>query len=528
MERSSTASRVAARHTPKSATRGAKTRVALCLAFAAILAVATLAGCNDYGNTFQNPTGAPINFISPSDAVAGGSDFTLTVTSNSGGFVAKTVVQWNGKTIPSTFVSATTMTATVAAALIAKPGNAFINTLSPHSGTGTNGLSNTLTFVVNPAANPLPTVSSISPSSAAAGSPSFTLTINGGSFLPTSDPSGGSQVRWNLGSTQSSLPILSISSAQITATVDTTLLVNASSQPVSAIVTVFNPPSPSSGGGNGGGGGTSANGLPFTITPAGSSMAKPRAVAEETPALSNEGRYVAYAAAQDAHNQVLVRDTCEGAPAGCQSRTTLVSAAADGTPGNDDSKSPSMSSDGRYIAFSSAASNLAAGAPSGRQVYLRDTCFGSSAAASCTPSTQLISSDSEGTLVGTESILPSVSASGRFIAFLTVTPSHDAASKSAPNSPQAQAKSSADGTNSGYRQVFVRDTCLGASNCTPKTTRISMQPSAPAANEAKPAGPALSGSSNRVALSGASSATVFTHSIPVDDKVFLAITGQPQ
>src|SRR6185369_12242252 len=194
-------------------------------------------------------------FISPSDIVAGGPDFTLTVTADprGGGFVAKTVVQWNGKTIPSTFVSATTMTATVAAALIAKPGNAFINSLSPHSGTGTNGLSNTLTFVVNPATNPLPTISSISPSSAAAGSPSFTLTINGGSFLPTSDPSGGSQVRWNLGSTQSSLPILSISSAQITATVDTTLLVNASSQPVSAIVTVFNPPSPSSGGGNGGG-----------------------------------------------------------------------------------------------------------------------------------------------------------------------------------------------------------------------------------------------------------------------------------
>jgi hypothetical protein len=538
MERFSTAVRVAAQRTQASATRSEKAPTPRCLAFApslfaaiafiAILAVATLTGCNDYGNTFQNPTGAPINFISPSDVVAGGPDFTLTVTSSRGGFVAKTVVQWNGKTIPSMYVNAGTMTATVAAALIAKPGSAFVNTLSPHSGTGTNGLSNTLTFVIDPPGSPVPTISSISPNSAAAGSASFTLTVNGGSFLQTSDPSGGSQVRWNLGSTQSTLPIVSISSAQITATVDTTLLVNASAQPVTAIVTVFNPPSPSSGGGTGGGGGTSANGLPFTITPAGSSMAKPRAVAEETPAVSTEGRYVAYAAEQDGHSQIFVRDTCEGAPGGCQSRTTLVSAAVDGTAGNDDSKSPSMSSDGRYIAFSSAATNLAVGAPSGRQIYLRDTCFGASAARSCAPSTQLISSDSEGSLVGTESILPSVSASGRFIAFLAVTPSHDVATKSAPHAPQVQAKSSAATTNSGFRQVFVRDTCLGASNCTPKTTRISLQPGDTTAGDAKPAGPALSGSSHHIAIPGANAATVFTHSVPVDDKVFLAITAQPQ
>ena len=48
----------------------------------------------------------------------------------------KTVVQWNGKTIPTTYVSATTVTATVAAALIAKPGTIFVNTLNPFSGTG--------------------------------------------------------------------------------------------------------------------------------------------------------------------------------------------------------------------------------------------------------------------------------------------------------------------------------------------------------------------------------------------------------
>jgi hypothetical protein len=489
-------------------------RLTLGVALAAIFAGA---GCNDYGNTFQNPTGTSISALSPSTIGAGSPDFTLTVVPSQGAvFVAKTVVQWNGKTIATQVQTdsagnVTGITGTVTAALVAKPGTAFVNTLSPASGAGNNGLSNSLAFIVNPAGSVLPTVTSMSPTSAAAGSASFTLTVNGTNFLPTSDPSGGSQVHWNLGPTQSSLPIVSISSTQIQATVDTGLLVNATSQAVTATVTVFNPPSSQTGGG----GGTSANGLPFSVTPTGTGMIS-TAVAEETPAVSMDGRYVAYTATQTGHAQVFVRDTCEGTASGCQSRTTLLSAASDGTAGNDDSRSPSMSSDGRYVAFSSAATNLATGAGTGRQVYLRDTCFGTT---SCTPSTRLVSTDVSGALVGTESILPSVSASGRFVAFLAVTPSH------ATGQVSAQTKSSAAATNSGYRQVFVRDTCLGATDCAPKTTRISLQPGDPSSTDAKPAGPALSASANRVALAGAIAPTLFSRSVAVDDRVFLALVG---
>ncbi len=496
--------------------------------FALLGVILAIAGCNDYGNTFQSPTGAAIGFLAPSTASAGAPGFTLTVNSPSGGFVTQTVVQWNGKTIPTTYVSASSVTATVTATQIATAGTVYVNTLNPFSGAGNNGLSNVLTFVINPPANPVPSISSISPSTAAAGSASFTLTVNGGSFVLTSDPSGGSQVRWNLGATQTTLPIVNVTSTQIQATVDSSLLVNATSQPVSAIVTVYNPPSGAPGsstGGvptpsGGGGGGTSPGGLPFSITPAGGSNATPRTnVAEETPAVSLDGRYVAYTAIQGEYAQVFVRDTCEGAASGCQSRTLLLSTAADGTAGNDDSRAPSMSSDGRYIAFSSAATNLVSSAPAGRQVYVRDTCFGANST-SCTPATQLVSTDAEGALVGAEGILPSVSASGRFIAFLAVTPSH-ASSKSA-----AQAKSAAGSTNnSGYRQVFVRDTCIGAASCTPKTTRISLQPGDAAATDIKPAGPALSGSSTHVAVPDANAATLFTRSVAVDDRVFLALTG---
>jgi len=166
----------------------------------------------------------------------------------------------------------------------------------------------------------------------------------------------------------------------------------------------------------------------------------------------------------------------------------------------------------------------------GRQVYLRDTCFGVSG--SCTPSTQLISADPNGTLVGLEGILPSLSASGRFVAFLAVTPSP------ASPSPAAQAtaptnRSAAIANNSGYRQVFVRDTCLGAANCTPKTTRISLQPGDGSATGAgagtnKPAGPAISGSGDHVALAGGTTATLFMRSVAVDDGVFVALTKSQQ
>jgi trimeric autotransporter adhesin len=484
---------------------------------AALMAIFAVAGCNDYGNTFQNPTGATISALSPSTIGAGSADFTLTVTG--AGFVTKTVVQWNGKTIATqvqTDVNGNVIgiTGTVTAALVAKPGTAFVNTLSLASGAGNNGLSNSIAFIINPAATALPTVSSLSPTSAAAGAAAFTLTVNGTNFLPTSDPSGGSQVHWNLGATQSTLPIVSISSTQIQATVGASLLVNTTSQAVTATVTVFNPPSSQTGGG----GGTSPNGLPFSVLPVGTTATSAaQAVADETPAVSMDGRYVAYTATQDGHAQVFVRDTCEGAASGCQSRTLLLSVASDGTSGNDDSKSPSMSSDGRYVAFSSAATNLTAGAGAGRQVYLRDTCFG--AASSCAPSTQLVSTDANGALVGTESILPSVSASGRFVAFLSVTPSR------AASQAGTQAKSNAAGTNSGYRQVFVRDTCLGASGCAPKTTRISLQPGDASDAEAKPAGPALSGGANNVALAGANAPTLFSRSVAVDDRVFLVLVG---
>ena len=244
---------------------------------AALVAIFAVAGCNDYGNTFQNNTGAFVSFFSPAQISAGSGDFTLTV--NGRGFVLKTVVQWNGKPLATTVPVDSTgvavgdiVIATVPAALVAKPGVATVITVNPASGAGQNGLSNPLAFTINPPPNPLPGLTSISPASAPAGSASFTLMLNGSGFLPSTDPSGGSQVNWSVGGAQRTLTVISgATSSQVQATVTSDLLVNSGSTNLTANVTVFNPPSPAPAGCTtactGGGGGGSSAPATFTICP---------------------------------------------------------------------------------------------------------------------------------------------------------------------------------------------------------------------------------------------------------------------
>jgi hypothetical protein len=502
-------------------------------AVAALLAFGMIAGCGGVNNSIQFNTGATITNISPSAAEFGGkTDFTLTVTAiASNGFQSNTIVEWNGqKLVTQPPLNATTITATVPHAMIANPGTAYVNVFAPQSGAGNNGLSNALAFLIYGQANPVPTLTSVSPSSTgvcASKCANVNITLTGTNFLPVAT-NGGSSVTYTGLATlgvETAINVTSISSTQIKAVIPGTYL----SQNDTAMINVINPPSavcvvncPNLGGGdtNAPGNGTTQT---FTI---GTGAAQPTTsatssgsatAAEETPAVSQDGRYVAYASQQDETTQIFLRDTCVGAQNGCTPSTQMVSTATDGTAGNAESHAPVMSSDGRYVAFSSAATNLVEGAAAGRQVYLRDTCMG--AAAACKAATSLISTDSTGALNGTEGILPSISASGRFVAFVAVTKSQSASSTGATANPSASATAS---PNSGLRQVFVRDTCLGATECTPKTTRISLQPGDGTPNATKPAAPALSGLAKQIALPDGKTSTVFTPTVPVDGRVFLA------
>jgi hypothetical protein len=485
-----------------------------------------LAGCNDYNNSIQYNTGATLTNLSPSGVVAGASDFLLTVNANQlNGFNAKTVIQWNGTKMPTNVLDTATATTTIPASLVAKFGLANVNTLTPQSGTGQNGLSNTMPFYIYGTPNPVPTLTAVSPTSAPAcgtscANASLTITVTGTNFLPSSN-NGGSQVTLADKLTPSgdpkALTITSFSDTEIKATVPGIYLANSDT----ALISVLNPANRPGGGQCQDatcvtlGGGGQSNTMNFTI---GSGAAPAAAIAEETPAISQDGRYVVYGSQQNQVNQILLKDTCVGVSSGCSMSTRVVSVAADGTAGNGDSHNAVVTADGRYVAFSSAATNLVEGAPAGRQVYVHDTCIG--ADNTCKSTTTLISTDSQGALNGTESILPSISSTGRFVAFVAITATHT------PKTAGGAAANVQAAPNSGLRQVFVRDTCLGAANCTPKTTRISMEPGDAPANGTKPAGPAISGAAKQIALADGKSATLFTPTVAVDEGVVLAVPKQ--
>jgi len=507
----------------------------------ALVALCVTAGCNDYGNTFQGNTGAILTSLSPSNVSAGGPDFVLTVIGS--GFVntcksgttspsCATTVQWNGKNLVTTATvdansgNVLSVTAVVPAALTATPGRASVNTLNPNTSNQNNGLSRTIAFIISVPANPVPTITGISPNIATPGSGDLVLNVSGSNYIQNtasncSSPNG-SVVQWTAGGTTTCLNPSATTASQLTATVPASLLAVQGC----AIVTVFTPPAvdPNNPAANGGGG-TSPHGQTFTVSsnanfcPAAAMQAAQGAamVAEETPAVSVDGRFVAYTGQQGTHTQVFLRDTCEGAAGECTPRTTMLSEAQDSSEGNGDSHNPSITSDGRYVAFSSAATNLVAETPAGKQIFLRDTCHGSDV--SWKPQTQLVSVDPNGLLSATDNLLPSISASGRYVAFLSVkSATTKTATSQAPNQ-----------INNGARQVFVRDTCIGApSGCTPKTTRISAQPGDANAVGGKPAGPAMSGSGSGVGIADNYSTTLFTRAVAVDERVFLAITKGQQ
>jgi len=128
------------------------------------------------------------------------------------------------------------------------------------------------------------------------------------------------------------------------------------------------------------------------------------------PALSADGRFVAFqsgasnlvAGDANAITDVFVRDLVAGS-------TERASLGSGGAEANGESDLPSISADGRYVAFESVATNLVAGDANGsRDVFVRDRLLAA---------TQLASVDSGGAHANGDSRAPAISADGRFVAF---------------------------------------------------------------------------------------------------------------
>ena len=124
--------------------------------------------------------------------------------------------------------------------------------------------------------------------------------------------------------------------------------------------------------------GSEANGFPSTVS------------------ISGDGRYVGFSSwgttwtaetNPNDYSQVFVRDTCIGAT-GCTPATSVVSAIGT-TSVNNDSYGPTFSANGRFVAFSSEASNVVVNDTNNRSdVFVRDRCLGASG---CTPSVRRVS-----------------------------------------------------------------------------------------------------------------------------------------
>jgi Tol biopolymer transport system component len=166
--------------------------------------------------------------------------------------------------------------------------------------------------------------------------------------------------------------------------------------------------------------------------------------AADTPAISGDGRYVAFVTDSTGlvtggngnFYQVYVRDRTTGT-------TVRASTKPNGAQGTDDSGHPSLSSDGRYLAFESDSPGLVAGdSNQWTDVFVRDRVTGTIKRVSLT------STGAEADIGGDS---PTISGDGRYVAF------------------SAYNRMTPDDTND-VQDVFVRDTVANTTTLVSKPT----------------------------------------------------------
>jgi outer membrane protein assembly factor BamB len=158
------------------------------------------------------PGPGTLTSLSPA-TVQTGVAFTLTV--NGSGFAAGSVVIFNGNPVPTTFVSATELTASISASAIAQA-DPYTVVVAPSA--TSSAFSNQLILSVFA----LPAITGLTPSAIAAGSPGFTLTVVGNNLLPNAVVFFGG----------TALPTTWEDTTQLTATVTSAQVLNAGVIPV--------------------------------------------------------------------------------------------------------------------------------------------------------------------------------------------------------------------------------------------------------------------------------------------------------
>ncbi|WP_420125687.1 IPT/TIG domain-containing protein [Longimicrobium sp.] len=147
-------------------------------AAAAVLLIAAACGDGPTGNR-PNPT-PRVTAVAPAGVLSRGPAFTLTVRGVD--FVQGSVVRWDGVDRPTTYVSATELSASIAAADIEEPGTVQISVFNPAPG---GGVSSGYGMLIGVGTNPVPVVTGITPASLVAGT-GGEITIRGTGFTHTS------------------------------------------------------------------------------------------------------------------------------------------------------------------------------------------------------------------------------------------------------------------------------------------------------------------------------------------------------
>ncbi len=165
------------------------------------------------GKLYPAPT---TSSISPTSATINASALTLTVTGTN--FFAASTVNWGGSARTTTYVSATQLTAAIPTSDLTSAGTTSVTVTTPAPGGGTSGGQ---TFTVS-GSNPVPTLSSLNPTSVTTNDPQLTLTVNGTNFVSISSVLWGGSARTTA----------YVSSTQLTATIPASDLTTAATTSV--------------------------------------------------------------------------------------------------------------------------------------------------------------------------------------------------------------------------------------------------------------------------------------------------------
>ncbi len=198
------------------------------------------------------------------------------------------------------------------------------------------------------------------------------------------------------------------------------------------------------------------------------------------PVISPDGQFVAFVSlatnlvsgvtVDGVTPQVYLRTMCGGATplsqstpttaTTCAPTTYLVSSPEGITPGNAPSSHPAIGNTGTFVSFASTASNLLSANTSDNapnpnpEIFEQQEC--QLATAGCVPSMQLISTPDGSALAAGTSSKPAISFDGRFVAFAST------------------ATNLVSGPTALFQQIYVRDTCAGATTtCTASTKLVS-------------------------------------------------------